>query len=80
MVQAQVIEDEQVGREVGTEGPLQGVVDPGLGHTPEEVVGVDEAHCVTRPDGSVAQGLGEEAPAHLTAGPTSRTCSWLIRN
>ena len=48
----------------GVEGALQGVVHPGLTHRPEVAVGVDEAHGVSGPDRSIAQGLGQEALAH----------------
>ena len=40
------------------------VVDSGLAHGPEVVVGMDEAGGVPGPDGGVAQGLGHEALAH----------------
>ena len=75
--------------------PLKGVVDSGLGHCPEVVVGMDEADSVSRPDGGVAQGLGQEnscplppdLPTNLrchavTAGadsPVSRLCTGRIR-
>ena len=47
--QAQIIEDEQVGVGEGPKGMFQGVVDSGLGHGFEEVVGVDETHGVAGP-------------------------------
>ena len=62
-VQAQVVEDEQVGRQEGSEGALHRVVHPGLVHGSEEVVGMNEADGVPGPDGGVAQGLGHEALA-----------------
>ena len=40
-----------------------GVVHPGLGHGPEEVVGVEEADGMSGADGGVAQGLGQEGLA-----------------
>ena len=79
LMEAQVVQDEQVWREKGPESPVQGVVDSGLGHGPEEVVGMEEADGVTGPDGREAEGLGEEGLAD-TGGPTSRTCSCLERN
>ena len=42
-VQPQVVKDEQVRGQEGPEGAVHGVVHPGLGHGPEEVVRVDEA-------------------------------------
>ncbi len=39
-VQAKVVEDQQVRRQEGPEGALQGVVDSGLGYCPEVVVGM----------------------------------------
>ena len=57
-VQAQVVDDQQVRSQEGAEGALQGVVDSGLGHSLEVVVGVDEAHGVSRSDGGIAQSLG----------------------
>ena len=62
-VQAQVVDDEQVRRQEGTEAALQGVVDPGLIHDPEVIVGVAEAHGVAGTDRGIAQGLGQEALA-----------------
>ena len=62
-VEAQVVEDQQVRGEKGPEGAFQGVVHPGLGHAPEEVVGMEEADGMTAPDSSVAQGLGQEGLA-----------------
>ena len=56
-VEAQVIEDEQVGGEEGPEGAVDGVVHSGLCHGLEEVVGVAEADGVSGADGGVAQGL-----------------------
>ena len=58
-VEAQVVQDQQVLREKGPKGPVDGVVDPGLGHGPEEVVGMAESDGVTPPDRGVAQGLGQ---------------------
>ena len=63
-VEAQVVQDEQVRGEKGTEGPIHRVVHPGLGHAPEEVVGVAETDGVAGPDGGVAQGLGQEGLAN----------------
>ena len=65
-MEAQVVQDEQVRGEKGTEGAVDGVVDPGLGHGPEEVVGMAEADGVTGPDGGVAQGLSQESLAHTS--------------
>ena len=79
MVETQVVQYEQVGGQEGPEGALHGIVHPGLGHGLEVVVGVDEAEGVPRPDGGVAQGLGQEALAD-TAGRTSSTRSCLARN
>ena len=42
-VETEVVEDEQVRGEEGAEGLVRGVVDPGLSHGPEEVVGMYEA-------------------------------------
>ena len=42
-VETQVVQDQQVWGEEGAEGPVDGVVDSGLGHGPEEVVSVAEA-------------------------------------
>ena len=53
-MKTQVIQDEQVWGEERAEGPVHGVVHSGLGHGPEEVVGVNEAYGVSRPDGGVA--------------------------
>ena len=50
-MQAQIIEDQQVRREKGPEAPLQGVVDPGLVHCPEVIVGMDESDSVAGADG-----------------------------
>ena len=58
-----VIEDGQVGREERPQGAVCRVVRSGLCHSFEEVVGVDETDIVSGADGSVAQGLSEEALA-----------------
>ena len=58
-----VIEDGQVGRKERPEGAVCRVVRSGLCHSFEEVVGVDETDIVSGADGSVAQGLSEEALA-----------------
>ena len=50
-VQSQVVQDQQVRREKGPEGTLQGVVGPGLSHSLEKVVGMDESDGVPGPDG-----------------------------
>ncbi len=63
-VQAEVIEDEQIGRDEGPEGTVQGVVHPGLCYGFEDVVSVDEAHGMSGTDCGVAQSLGEETLAH----------------
>ena len=62
-VQSQVVEDKQVRRQEGPKGAVHRVVHPGLGHGPEEVVGMDEADGVSGTDGGVAQGLAQEALA-----------------
>ena len=62
-VEPEVIEDEQVGGYEGPEGSVHRVVHSGLGHGPEEAVGMDEAHGVSGADGGVAQCLGQEALA-----------------
>ena len=62
-VQAEVIQNEQIGCDEGPEGAVQGVVDPGLCHGLEEVVGVAEAYGVSGADGRVAQGLGQKGLA-----------------
>ena len=67
-VEAQVVQDEQVRGEEGSEGPVDGVVNSGLGHGPEEVVSVAEADSMSGPSSRVAQGLGQEGLAH-TGGP-----------
>ena len=66
LVEAQVVQDEQGGREKGPEGALQGVVDSGLGHGPEEVVGMEES------DGRVAQSLRQEGLAHTSGSQAGR--------
>ena len=63
-MQPQIIHDEQVRREERPEDPVHRVVYRCLYHGPEEVVGMDEAHGMSRPYGGIAQGLGEEALAH----------------
>ena len=60
--------------------PLKGVVDSGLGYCPEVVVGMDEADSVSRPDGGVAQGLGQENSCPLPPDLPSSTCSCFERN
>ena len=50
-VQSQVVQDQQLRSEEGPEGTFQGVVDLGLSHGLEVVVGVDEADGVADPDG-----------------------------
>ena len=67
-VQAQVVHDQQVRSQEGPEGSVHRVIHPGLGHGPEEVVGVNEADRMPGPDGGVSQGLGQEALAH-SGGP-----------
>ena len=67
-MESEVVEDKQIGREEGPEGAVCRVVYSGLGHGSEEVVGVDETDGMSGADGSVAQGLGEEALAD--ASPT----------
>ena len=62
-VEPQVVHDQQVRSQEGPEGSVHRVVHPGLGHGPEEVVGVDEADRMPGPDGGVSQGLGQEALA-----------------
>ena len=63
-MKAQVIDDEQVRGEERAEGAIHGVVHAGLGHGPEEVVGVDEAGGVSGDNGGVAEGLSQEALAY----------------
>ena len=63
-VEAEVVEDEQVWGEERAECAFHGVVDPGLSHGLEEVVGMDEADGVSGADGGVTQGLCEEALAN----------------
>ena len=70
-MEAQVVQDEQVGGQERPEGAVHGVVHPGLGHGLGEIVGMDEPHVVTGADGSVAQGLGEEALTD-TGGPQEK--------
>ena len=53
-VQAQVVQDEQVRGKEGPEGAVHRVVDSGLAHGPEVVVGMDEADGVPGADGGVA--------------------------
>ena len=48
----------------GAEGLVRGVVHPGLSHGPEEVVGMDEADGMAGSDGSISEGLSDEALAH----------------
>ena len=67
-VETQVVQDQPVRRQKGPEGPVDGVVNSGLGHGPEEVVGMAEADRMTGADSRVAQGLGQEGLAH-TGGP-----------
>ena len=62
-VEPQVVHDQQVRSQEGPEGSVHGVVHPGLGHGPEEVVGVNEADRMPGPDGGVSQGLDQEALA-----------------
>ncbi len=78
-VQSQVVEDEQIGCQKGPESALQRIVHSGLSHCPEVVVGVSEADGVAGTDGGVAQGLARKL-LPTPAGPTSRTCSRLVRN
>ena len=56
-VQPEVVQDEQIGCQEGSEGAVCGVVDSGLSHGFEEAVGVSGA------DGGIAEHLGEEALA-----------------
>ncbi len=63
-VETEVVEDEQVRGEEGAEGLVRGVVDPGLSHGPEEVVGMYEADGVPGSDSSIYEGLSDEALAH----------------
>ena len=58
------VEDEQVRGEEGAEGLVRGVVHPGLSHGPEEVVGMYEADGMAGSDGSISEGLSDEALAH----------------
>ena len=74
-MQTGVVEDEQVRGDEGPEGLVGGVVHPGLGHGPEEVVGVYEQDGVSGPDGCISESLCEEALAHA-----DRTCSLRGRN
>ena len=60
-VETEVVEDEQVRGEEGAEGL---VVHPGLSHGPEEVVGMYEADGMPGSDGSISEGLSDEALAH----------------
>ncbi len=62
-VESQVAHDKQVWRQEGPKGAVCRVVDLGLGHGLEEVVGVAQAHGMSGADGGIAQGLGEEALA-----------------
>ena len=45
-MEAQIIQDEEVGSQEGPEGTVYGVVPSGLSHGFEEVVGMDETHGV----------------------------------
>ena len=63
-VETEVVEDEQVRGEEGAEGFVRGVVHPGLSHGPEEVVGIYEADGMPGSDGSISEGLSDEALAH----------------
>ena len=63
-VETEVVEDEQVRGEEGAEGLVRGVVHPGLSHGPEEVVGMYEADGMPSSDGSISEGLSDEALAH----------------
>ena len=78
-VETQAVKDKQVRRQEGPKGAVHRVVHPGLGHGPEEVVGMDEAHGVSGTDGGVAQGLGQEALADA-GGSQQQDCSCLSRN
>ena len=49
-VQAQVVQDEQVRGQEGPEGAVHRVVHPGLGHGPEEAVGMNETDSVSGAD------------------------------
>jgi len=62
-MEPEVVEDEQVGRQEATEDPLGGVVDAGLRHLAEVVVGRGEADAASGADGRVAERLGQEALA-----------------
>ena len=62
-MQAEVVEDEQIGREEGPEGKVQRVVHSGLRYGLEEVVGVAEADSVYGADGEIVNCLGQEALA-----------------
>ena len=50
----------EIGGLLGGEPVRAQVAYSGLDHCPEVVVGMDEADSVSRPDGGVAQGLGQE--------------------
>ena len=63
-VETEVVEDEQVRGEEGAEGLVRGVVHPGLSHGSEEVVGMYEADGMPGSDGSISEGLSDEALAH----------------
>ena len=62
-VQAQVVQDQQVGGQKAPEGAVQGVIHPGLGHDLEEVGGVAETDRVAGSYRDAAQGLGQDALA-----------------
>ena len=49
-VETQVIQDQEIRGEKGTECPFHRVVHPGLGHGPEEIVGLEEANGMTGPE------------------------------
>ena len=63
-VQAEVVEDQEIGREEAAEGLVDGAVDAGLGHIAEAAVGGCEADRVSGAHGGVTERLGEEALAH----------------
>ena len=68
-VETEVVEDEQVRGEEGAEGLVRGVVDPGLSHGPEEVVGMYEADGVPGSDGSISESKRSEwVPAAVAGG------------
>jgi hypothetical protein len=78
--ETEVVQDQQIGAEVGLEAALQGVVGATAVEILEHAIGVDEQSGVATPTGLVGQGLGQmslDAPIDLPPLGRMLSATWM---